>query len=475
VKRRVLLLGLVVLLAAPATARAGGPSLVLGATEDDVRQPSLVAAKANMDLLRDAGFTAVRVSQVWAPGQTSLSATELAPLQNAVQAAALDGIDVYLTVTQFGSATTPLTDEAQQQFAQFAAWLAKTLPGVHHVIVGNEPNLNRFWLPQFDSSGSDAAAPAYERLLALTYDALKAVDPKLEVLGGAVSPRGSDKPNGIRPTHSPTVFIRDLGAAYRASGRTTPIMDSFAFHPYEDNSSISPVTGVHPKTTTIAIADYSKLVALLGQAFDGTAQAGSTLPIVYDEFGVETQVPPAKASFYTGVEPSTIHPVDAATQAVYYRQAIQLAFCQPNVKAMLVFHSVDEVNLNRWQSGLYYADGTAKASLAPTRAAMQESRRGVIADCAGKIQVTPTAKIRANKLRPVLRCNIDCRYVARLVRMPGTPVRKARGVAVGGTPKTIAFSRRGVMPGRYQVRVSVVAAENPGPPVLRRTAVFRLP
>src|SRR5262249_48154963 len=147
---------------------------------------------------------------------------------------------------------------------------------------------------------------------------------------------------------------------------------------------------VHPNTTTIALADYPKLVGLLGQAFDGTAQAGSTLPIVYDEFGVETTIPSAKASLYTGTEPATVHPVDPATQAVYYRQAIQLAFCQPNVKAMLLFHSVDEVDLDRWQSGLYYADGTPKVSLAPTRATMEQSRRGVVATCTG-LQVTPKA------------------------------------------------------------------------------------
>ena len=48
---------------------------------------------------------------------------------------------------------------------------------MHDFIVGNEPNLNRFWLPQFAADGSDAAATAYEQLLATTYDALKAVHP----------------------------------------------------------------------------------------------------------------------------------------------------------------------------------------------------------------------------------------------------------------------------------------------------------
>src|SRR5207244_6374642 len=112
----------------------------------------------------------------------------------------------------------------------------------------------------------DAAAPAYESLLARTYDALKAVGPAIQVVGGAVSPRGGDVPGTGRDTHSPTVFIRDLGAAYRSSGRTKPLMDAFAFHPYEDNSSVAPLVGTPPNSTTIALPDYARLVGLLGEA-----------------------------------------------------------------------------------------------------------------------------------------------------------------------------------------------------------------
>ena len=85
-------------------------------------------------------------------------------------------------------------------------------------------------------------------------------------------------------------------------------MDAFVIHPYGDNSSQPPATA-HPTTTTIGIADYDKLVALLGEAFDGTAQPGSELPIFYGEFGVESEIPTAKASLYTGTEPAVTRPV----------------------------------------------------------------------------------------------------------------------------------------------------------------------
>ena len=60
--------------------------------------------------------------------------------------------------------------------------------------------------------------------------------------------------------------------------------------------------------TSIGIADYDRLVSLLGQEFDGTAQRGSTLPILYDEFGVESDIPAAKLGLYTGAEAATVHP-----------------------------------------------------------------------------------------------------------------------------------------------------------------------
>jgi hypothetical protein len=249
--------------------------------------------------------------------------------------------------------------------------------------VGNEPNLNTFWLPQFGPDGRDVAASGYLDMLARTYDALKAVSPDIQVIGGALAPRGSDRPGTKRDTHSPTKFIEDLGEAYRASHRTKPIMDAFAIHPYMRTSKLPP-TDTHAASSTITIADYPKLVALLARAFTGTAQHGQDLPIYYTEFGVQTVVPAAHRGAYTDLKsPSAVDAVDPQTQARYYREALELAACQPTVRALFVFHTFDEADLAGWQSGLYYADQQPKASLPAFRKAAVEARNERLTHCSG--------------------------------------------------------------------------------------------
>ena len=314
-----------------------------------------------MQLAENAGLKSIVLSAVWKLGASAQG--DLPPLRRAVRAAKAQGIDPQLAVYQLSS-STPLDDASRTAFSEYAVALVRALPSVRTVLVGNEPNLNLFWAPQFDPSGGDAAAAAYEQLLATTYDALKNADPKLTVVGGNLAPRGGDDPSASRQTHSPTAFIADLGDAYRASRRTRPLMDMFSIHVYGESPKIPPSLR-HPRTTSIGIADYDKLVSLLGRAFDGTAQSGSKMPLVYGEYGVETTVPADKQSAYTGQE--VVNTVDDATQAQYYAQAISLAACQPNVRMLLLFHVLDEQRLQGLQSGLYYADGTPKPSLDKVR------------------------------------------------------------------------------------------------------------
>jgi hypothetical protein len=456
--------------------------MTVGAVEDNVRTSSLVEAQTRMELLRVSGFRAVRITSYWTEERTAPTDHELEILENAAEAATRNAMRLYVTVMTPGAGTTPLTEEARAQFSSYAAAIARSA-GVRHVIVGNEPNLNRFWLPQFGLDATSAAPAAYLQLLAETYDALKAVSSSVRVYGGAVSPRGTDRPNGIRPTHSPTTFIQGLGAAYRASGRAAPVMDAFVIHPYGDNSSQPPTFG-HPKNSTIAIADYSKLVALLGEAFDGTAQPGSDLPIVYGEYGVESEIPESKASLYTGNEPTTTKPVPEATQADYYRQALQLAFCQPTVEAMLIFLSRDERARPTWQSGVYYVDGTAKTSLASVTAALDRAAGGSIARCGGyKLVVQPTflrfsgrAAARQGTFDARFRCSLDCVYRVRVENAAtGRTKLSRRGRAPVGELVEVKLGPRRLAAGTYRYTLQLQHPVNPAPPTLRYGTPFRLP
>jgi hypothetical protein len=327
-----------------------------------VRDPDPGTANQKLADATASGLEAVITNAFWRPGHREPSATELTELRNAGAAARVAGIRPLLIVQHEGSGTTPRTPALRAQFAAYAAALARQLPDYRDFIIGNEPNLNRFWLPQFGPDGEDVAARDYLALLAETYDALKGYSKKVRVIGGGLAPRGGDDPSSARQTHSPTAFIRDLGRYYRESRRRTPVMDAFAHHPYLERSEVPP-DFAHPNSTTISLADYDKLVDLLGEAFDGTAQKGSDIPILYTEFGVQTVIPKAKLGVYTNLDsPAAEDAVSEEVQARYYKEAVEIACGQPTVKGLYIFHIWDEPDLLGWQSGLYYADHTPKTS-----------------------------------------------------------------------------------------------------------------
>jgi hypothetical protein len=350
-------------------AALAGPGLRVGAVEDAAvwSDPG-----ATMDLAKLAGFDSIRMTAQWTAGQTVLPPGQVSRLQRAALFASMRGVNPIVSIYNPGGSSTPSDPGPRAQFVEFAKTVVTALPGVTTFIVGNEPNSSVYWQPQFDGAGGDAAAKSYEQLLAATYDGIKAARPSATVIGGALDSHGNDV-----TSHSPTTFIRDLGLAYRASGRTAPIMDVFDEHVYADTSALPssmPHTG-----TTMAEGDYTKLVALLGKAFNGTAQRGSTLPIFYGEYGVETAIPADKAHLYTGSENQKT--VDEATQGRYYAEAFRLALCQPNVIGIMVFHVVDESALGAWQSGPFYADGTPKSDVPAIRAAALAARAGSAATC----------------------------------------------------------------------------------------------
>ena len=186
----------------------------------------------------------------------------------------------------------------------------------------------------------------------------------------------------------------------------------------------------------------------LATAFDNSPQAGSLLPVLYDEFGVESKIPAGKASLYTGSEPATTRPVDEITQGAYYAKALQLAFCQPNVTGIFVFHTQDEPGLANWQSGLYYADGTPKSSIYAVHDALGRARGGSIARCEGLgLDVVPTkvsfptqAALASGARTVRFTCTLDCIWELR-VSGAASGATRASGWSATAAPRERSSSR----------------------------------
>ena len=413
--------------------------MLVGAAEDVGEQPDSAFAKLEMDKAKLGGFDSIRVTQTWTKGQTKLGPTDEIVLDNAIGAAQFTGIRVVLSLYPFGSSVTPLTDQDRADFAAFAVDVATAIPLVHDFIVGNEPNLNRFWLPQF---GPDGNGRRRTRVRAASGDDLRRAEggpPALDDLR-----RRARAARRRQAGHGPRHALADR-VHHRPRRRLPRERPPGADHgrvrvPSVPGDTRAPArTFAHPNGTSIGLADYPKLVALLGTAFDGTAQRGSALPILYDEFGIETQIPAAKATALRRHRARDHEAGRRGDAGAILPQAMQMTFCQPTVLGLMLFHVQDEPDLAAWQSGEYYVDGTPKASLGRSAAPPSASGAAIAASCPG-LQLTPKLKLVAGKptktAEPVtLTCSLDCVYV---VRLDGR--KTLTGTAVGGVARKLRFT-----------------------------------
>jgi hypothetical protein len=244
-----------------------------------------------------------------------------------------------------------------------------------------------------------------------------------------------------------------------------------------------PPSFAHPRTTTIGIADYPKLVRLLTSAFAGTAQRGETLPIVYDEFGYQSVIPVRKRSVYQHLgAPAARDAISEALQATYYRQAFALAACQPTVAGLLIFHVADERDARGWQSGVYYADGTPKSSLAAVRNAALAAQGGALGTCSvgkttsnlGKVVFHEPTVTEPRLLGIDFSCALPCSYETQIVdSRTGAVVTSIVGKAVGA--QTVGLPADSLEGGRYQYVLRALKCGKPGTGEARFSRSFEVP
>ncbi len=398
---RTVLRGLFVVLAfcaatcATASFARAAPNLFFGFSDDGPKWDGAAAAAPG----RAVGASAFRITLRWVPGESNLSAQDVTDVATAVSGTS--GLRLVLAV--YGSpASAPQDDTSRTQFCTYARNTVARFPTITDVVIWNEPNVSSFWRPQFNPDNSSAAPAAYEALLARCWDVLHAFSPGINVVGPATSPRGNDNPNAASNiSHSPVSFIKQMGVAFRASGRSERLFDTVGQHVYQNSFRERPFL-IHAVGTVIAEGDSNKLVQTLDEAFAGTAQPVPgpacdvfCMPIWYLESGFQTAVPPEKAGYYTGTEnivpipdfaggendfpnASPLATSPAPDQATQLRYAVRLAYCQPYVGAIFNFLVRDEADLGGWQSGVLWADGTKKESFAPLASVVADANNGKI-------------------------------------------------------------------------------------------------
>ena len=124
-----------------------------------------------------------------------------------------------------------------------------------------------------------------------TYDALKAVDPTLRVWGGALAPRGSDRPDGIRPD---VLADRVPQGARRRVPRERP---DAARHGRPRVPSVPGQLLAEPRLPAPALDEHrprrlrQARRAARRRRSTGPPSSGASLPILYDEFGIESDRP----------------------------------------------------------------------------------------------------------------------------------------------------------------------------------------
>ena len=383
--------------------------------------------------------------------------------------------------------------------AQFAAWaqqIARRYPQVKDFTVGNEPNKSYFWRPQFAADGAPVAAATFLPVLAQTYDALKAVNPAIRVYGVGLSERGNDNPRAeSNVSTSPIRFLRDLGAAYRASGRTKPIMDELVFHPYPEVQSDEATKSY--AWPSAGFGNLDRIKQAVWDAFAGTAQptVEEGLKLRVGEIGWQSVALEAYAGAYTGKE--TVDAATEAHQAKVYGDVVRIAACDPAISSVYFFGLVDEPQLDRWQAGLLRANYSAKPSYHIVREEITRAGR-----CAGTtLSWQHTTKVvgavakfpRLDRAFPTrqrvwgfnVTAEEEATFRAAIVpasgngkRSPqaanaftGRTVASATGTVRARWSPRVAFPAKTLPPGRYTYAIELASTMNPA----RKTTIVSAP
>ena len=344
--------------AANRTAGADVPEIAWGAADD----ASKFADDGGLwfyGQLAGASLTQNRWTVAFDPSNPT-AINELPFLERAAPVAQAAGVRVILVLFSLkGSQHDPA------QFCDWAKQVVQTVNqwGIHDFVVGNEVNTRLYWSPQKDAKGKDVAAPAYLALLAHCYDMIHETDPEANVIGMGLSPRAS-----TNQSNEPLVFLRDVGRAYRASGRTTPIMDQLSVHPYPNPGNPTDGPGVgYDNPDRFGVPNLDRVKQAVYDAFNGTGAADDAQRA--DVHHRRDRLADRHEKYAGYVNAENVKVVTEQQQANDIRlMATKYFACDPTVVGVQLFLLVDEKYRNGrneantyvgggWQSGLVTAGG----------------------------------------------------------------------------------------------------------------------
>jgi len=352
---------------------SAAPAADVGANDDSAK----FAADGGLTMYRQMAAVGLRQTVIGVRFKPSeaLVIQDKQLLDRAIPNALDAGLRVVLAVYPYPPREIEAGLATPSLFASYVSAVAQAYPEVRQFVIGNEPNQPAFWRPQFTRAGANTSGPAFGRYLAAAYDALKGIDPALEVVGIGLSPRGNDKPKAkSNISTSPVRFLRALGAWYRASGRTRPLMDSFSFHPYPNRATDPLDRGYGWPNAGFVNLDRIKLA--LWDAFNGTAQPTTIngLRLHLDEVG--WQVDTSRRVGYQGKE--NVPVTDEITQAAIYGDLIRRSACEPDVDEVSFFGFRDDGLRTGFQAALQRADGTPRPAVDAVRAAIADTATGCV-------------------------------------------------------------------------------------------------
>ncbi len=425
-----------------------------------------VEGAADAALAAGDGFSEVATTLAWPAGATSPDPAVIAALDQLPQSLGL--------VLNLSASPLPVDAPGRAALASYAAALASQVPALRDLILGPAP------------AGSDAAD--YEAALAAVFDAVEEDAPTVRLDGE------------LDGAQTPATTLAALAAAYRASGRTAPLMGGLAFQPAADAAA-----GLW------SLGDLPRLTAALASGFGGTVQTGASLPLLVDSLAFPSTIPADKSSLYPAFPASAL---SESAQASAYAAALATLACQPTVVSVLIA-ALSDAGASGGQSGLYYPDGTPKTSLEPVLHAVSAAQtapgacssstpgapsgttspagptapgtttsRGNAGGgpsppatpppprplaLAGALAF-PSALSRSTSPRVHVGCTAACLYLVTLERAgDGTPVLAHRGAITANRPIAVGLPALALPPGRYRFAVWLVAENNPGPVSIERS------